>query len=282
MKPTVTFTRSDGQVYAIDDKLLGIVEIEGLGKSATEIFTEKRAVGNGDVVTGKRVPSRAVTIKARSRVNGINRQLREIASSFFSSLYTYDVDFQYEGIEKSAKDCEIKVVDMPTENVNKPFRIAVTVLVPAGYLQGGGMNGQNLNGVRGGFGFPYVSLVDFGMVYGVYLYNKQTTVINDGVAPTYMRADITARGEVENPKLICNGSYIRLVAALEQGDRVEIDTEKRMVLLNGENAITMLDKKSSFHGMEMQVGSNVIGFDADSGDNLLDVSVYWAKKYETM
>lgn len=282
MKPTVTFTRSDGLVFVLDDKMLGITELDGLGSPVIEIFTEKRAVGSGDLVTSKRLASRSITIKAKSRVNGINAQLRAIASSFFSHAYTYDVEFQYDGIVRTATECELKAIDIPTENLYKPFRLTVTVLASTGYLQGGGMNGQNLNEVRGGFGFPYVSLVERGFNYGVFLFSQNAAIINDGAGPTYVRAVMTCRGEVVNPKLTHGDSFVRVIATLSEGDTLIIDTEKRIVTLNGQNAITYVDKASNFQGMTLEVGASDIGFAADSGDNLLDVSVYWAKRYETM
>lgn len=282
MKPTVTFTRSDGLVFTMDDKMLGITELDGLGRPTIEIFTEKRAVGSGDLVTSKRIAGRAITVKTTSRVHGINAQLRSIASSFFSHAYTYDVEFQYDGVIRTATECELKAIDIPTENIHKPFRMVVTVLAPAGYLQGGGMNGQNLNEARGGFGFPYVSLVNRGFHYGVFLFSQRAAVINDGAGPTYVRAVMTCRGEVINPKLTHGDSFVRVVTTLNKGDTLVIDTEKRIVTLNGSNAITYVDKASNFQGMTLEVGASEIGFEADSGDNLLDVSVYWAKRYETM
>lgn len=262
--------------------MLGVTELDGLGEPSIEIFTEKRAVGSGDVVTAKRLASRSVTMKISSRVHGINSQLRDIVSAFFSSQYMYDVEFQYDGIVKKATECELKAIDVPTENVHKPFRMSVTILVPTGYLQGGGMNGQNLNEVRGGFGFPYVSLVERGFNYGVFLFNQNANIINDGAGPTYVRAVMTARGEVVNPRLTHGDSYIRIVTTINKGDTLVIDTERRIVTLNGQNAITYVDKTSNFQGMTLSVGSNQIGFEADSGDSLLDVSVYWAKRYETL
>ena len=282
MKPTVTFTRSDGLVFAMDDKMLGITELDGLGKPVIEIFTEKRAVGSGDLVTSKRLAARLITVRTTSRVHGINAQLRDIASSFFSHLYTYDVEFQYDGIVRKAVECELKAIDIPTENIHKPFKMAVSVLAATGYLQGGGWDGQNMNAVRGGFGFPFVSLVDRGFNYGTFLFSRQAEIVNDGAGPTYVRAVMTFRGEVKNPKLTHNDSYIRIVATLNEGDTLIIDTEKRIVTLNGKNAITLVDKTSNFQGMTLDVGASVVGFEADSGDNLLDVSLYWAKRYEVM
>jgi phage-related protein len=282
MKPTVTFTRSDGLVFVIDDKMLGVTELDGLGKPSIEIFTEKRAVGSGDLVTSKRLSSRSITVKATSRIHDRNSVLREIASSFFSHMYTYDVEFQYDGIVRKATECEIQGIDIPTDNIYKPFKMTVTVMATTGYLQGGGMNGQNLNEVRGGFGFPFVSLVDRGFNYGLFLFNKKAPIFNDGAGPTYVKAVMTCRGEVVNPKLTHGNSYIRIVKTMHEGDELVIDTEKRIVTLNGENVITLVDKRSNFQGMTIEVGNSEIGFDADSGDSLLDVSVYWAKRYETM
>lgn len=282
MKPTITFTRSDGRTFVVDDKMLGITSLDGLGKPSIEIYTEKRAVGSGDVVTAKRLMARSVTIGISSRIHGINAQLREIVSTFFSHLYTYDVEFQYDGIVRNAVECELKAIDVPTQNLHKPFRMTLTLLVPSGYLQGGGMQGQNLNEVRSGFGFPYVSMVDYGFVFGAFLFGKNSTVVNDGVSPTHMRAVMTARGRVVNPKLTHGDYYVRVITTINEGDTLVIDTAKRTVTLNGENIITRVDKTSNFQQMTLQIGANEIGFDADTGDAMLDVSVYWAKQYDVM
>lgn len=282
MKPTVLFTRSDGLEFAIDDRLLGVTELDGLGEPVIEIFTEKSAIGSGDIVTDKRLAKRNITVKTTSRVHGINSQLRLMAASFFSHMYTYDVTFQYDGIVRKAVNCELQAISIPTENIHKPFKMTVTVMTPAGYLEGGGMNGQNLNEVRGGFGFPFVSLVERGFNYGLFLFSKKATITNDGAEATYVRAVLTCRGEVVNPKITHGDSFVRIIKTLNVGDTLVIDTEKRIVTLNGKNVITLVDKASNFQGMKIDIGKSDIGFDADSGDNLLDVSVYWANRYETM
>lgn len=282
MKPYVIFTRSDGRTLRVDDKLLGVNTLEGLGKPAIEIFTEKRAVGNGDVVTGKRVGARQITIRASARVHGQNAAMRKMVSDFFHSNYTYDAEFHYDGVTRTAENCELKASDLPTENIHRNFRFTVTLLCPSGFLTGGGLNGQNLNAVRGGFGFPYVSLVDFGFNYGVFLFQREVDVYNDGAAPTDLRAVMTTRGEVVNPAVYHGDDYVRVLTTLNVGDRLEIDVGNRSVRLNGQNAITLVDRHSNFQGMQLVLGENTIGFGADSGDNLLDVSVYWAKQYETL
>ena len=282
MKPSVVFTRSDGAVLAIDDTLLGLTGLEGIGSAGVEIFSEKRAVGQGDVITGKRVTSRLITVKASARVHGRNAQIRKAVSAFFNSMHTYEAVFHYDGISRTAEACELKAMDMPTGNIYKPLTLTLSLLCPGGYLQGGGLNGQNINEVRGGFGFPYVSLVGYGFNTGVFLFAREVPVQNDGAAPSYLRAVLTCRGPVKNPKLMKDGAFIRILTTLEKGDVLEIDTFQRAIRLNGKNAITLLDRASSFSGMTLEVGKSVIGFEADENDTLLDVSVYWHKQYETL
>ena len=57
----IKFIRDDGLTLNITD-YFKIISIEGLGTITQEIFTEKRAVGDGDIITGTRVSSRTVTI----------------------------------------------------------------------------------------------------------------------------------------------------------------------------------------------------------------------------
>ena len=48
---------------------------------------------------------------------------------------------------------------------------------------------------------------------------------------------------------------------------------------NGENYIGHCDRTSAFDDMALVVGDSEISFDADTGSNLLDVSIYYNKLY---
>lgn len=280
MRPSVSFKRSDGREFAIDGSTFDLLEIDGIGSAKVEIFTEKRAVGDGDIVTSKRVAARTINIKAKNRLGRLNEQLRKVAGAFFNPRYTFDVIVQYMGVTRTASGCEIKAIDMPTKNVHAPLRLNLTMYCPDAYLLGEGLSGQNINSVSNGFGFPFVSLVDVGFNYSVFDFASNISIENDGDSPTYIRAVFTSRGAVQNPKLIKDDSFVRVLTTIDVGDVLEIDTEHNTVTLNGENAIVLVDKLSSFSGMTLDIGDNTIGFAADSSDNLLDVSVYFAKRYQ--
>lgn len=278
------FTRSDGREFRFDDSPMGITKLEGVDAPKLEVFTEKNAIGDGDVVTGKRVASRLIEVAASSRILGMTEQMRKIASAFFNPSFTFDVRIVYGKLSRTARGCELKAIALPTGNISHRFTASVTFLAPNGFLEGDGIYGRDINAVTGRLGWPFVSVVGRGFLYSKFNFSKVIDVNNDGDAPTFIRAVFTATGmdAVENPKLMKDSSYIRILTNLNPGDELEIDTEKRLVRINGENALHLLDKTSSWQGMRMDTGMNTFGFGADNHDNQLAVRIYYAKRYYGM
>ena len=95
----------------------------------------------------------------------------------------------------------------------------------------------------------------------------------------YCKAVFTARGEVVNPKLTAGSGYVRVLATLAAGDVMVVDGRTRSVAINGQNVSAKLDRQSSFDGIVFALGSNTVGFGADVGANLLEVYVYYNKRY---
>lgn len=282
----VYFTRSDGQELRFDDAPMGIVGLEGIDAPKVELFTEKNAIGDGDVVTGKRVASRTIKLEASTRIIGLGQQMRILLAAFFNPTYTFDVRFIYGDLTRTARDCQIKAMEMPTGNIYERFRITMTLLSPNGYLEDGGINGGDINNVLPRLGWPFISIADRnkGFLWGVFEFAKALTFDNDGDAPTYIRAIFKADGEdtIENPTLLHGESFIRVLTTLHPGDELEIDTEKRIVRLNGVNKLNLVSKDSSFAGMKMDVGEQTFGFSADTHEDQLSVRIYYAKRYYSL
>ena len=292
----VLIHRSDGQTFAMDDKPIGLLELKGVDAPAMEVFTEKNAVGDGDTVTGSRVAARDITIRAKSRGGIKNAILRARAVVFFDPQYTYDVDISYDGVTRTARDCRLRAVAIPSGSLYQPLDITATFLCPYGYLDGeGGMDGVDLNSITPRLGWPYVSMMKDGvpgkarsglddapgMLFGVYNYDKTVVIHNRGSAPTWVRGVFTAMGPgtVQNPKLIHGDAFVRVLYTMNPGDVVDIDTEKRIVRINGVNALNKIDKASSFGGMRVDPGYSVIGFDADTNPDQLSARVYFQIRY---
>lgn len=309
-RANVLIHRSDGQTFAIDDKPIGLLELKGVDAPAMEVFTEKNAVGDGDTVTGSRVAARDITIRAKSRGGIKNAILRARAVVFFDPQYTYDVDISYDGVTRTARDCRLRAVAIPSGSLYQPIEITATFLCPYGYLDGeGGMDGVDLNSITPRLGWPYVSMMkdgiayatasndpsvslhstnanggqvsSTGMLFGVYNYDKTVVIHNRGSAPTWVRGVFTAMGPgtVQNPKLIHGDAFVRVLYTMNPGDVVDIDTEKRIVRINGVNALNKIDKASSFGSMRVDPGYSVIGFDADTNPDQLSARVYFQIRY---
>lgn len=281
-RANVLIHRSDGQTFAMDDRPMGLVELEGVDAPAMEVFTEKNAVGDGDTVTGSRVAARDITIRSKSRGGIKNAILRARAVVFFDPQYTYDVDISYDGVTRTARDCRLKAVAIPSGSLYQPLDITATFLCPYGYLDGeGGMDGVDLNSITPRLGWPYVSMENAGSLFGVYNYDKTVVIHNRGSAPTWVRGVFTAMGPgtVQNPKLIHGDAFVRVLYTMNPGDVVDIDTEKRIVRINGVNALNKIDKASSFGSMRVDPGYSVIGFDADTNPDQLSARVYFQIRY---
>lgn len=278
------FTRSDGKEFRFDDLPMGVTSITGVDAPKTEIFTEKSAVGDGDIVTGKRIASRLIEIKAKSRILELNEQMRQIASAFFNPSHTFEARIIYGNMSRTARGCELKAIAMPTGNIYQRFEITMSLLAVNGYLEDDGIYGKDINAVTPRLGWPFVSLVNTGFIFSKFDFSKIIEVNNDGDAPTFVRAVFTATGDdaVENPKLFKDDAFVRIKTLLNPGDVLEINTEKRIVRLNGQNALNLVDRNSSWMGMKMTPGRNTFGFGADAHDNQLSVRIYYARRYYGM
>lgn len=120
-----------------------------------------------------------------------------------------------------------------------------------------------------------------GFIAGAYSFSNVVDFVNDGDVETYLRVVIIANGAVTNPSIIKDDKYVKILDTLKQDDVVEIDFTQRppSVTKNGENIINLSDRKSSFTGMQLDVGINQISYGADDGENNMSVSIYFEKRY---
>lgn len=279
-KIVVAFVRrSDWQVFRIDDAPIGLTGAKGLDTPNVEVFTQKAAVGDGDLVTGQRVGSRTIEFTASVRNVALNDIIRRSATSFFTAGRTYDVHVARYGGQRYAAECRLDSIDVPTENQYNPITIKISMLMPDGYWLSADSYGKNIAGVDPRCGYPFISLSGYGRIYGVYAQAGTVYLENDGDAEAYCRAVFTAQGDVTNPKLLTGNGYVRVLCAMHAGDVLIIDAKSKSVTLNGVNVAMLLDKTSSFSGIVFAIGTNAVGFAADVGSSALAVNVYYNKRY---
>jgi hypothetical protein len=276
---TVKFVRGDGRTFSIDGGALGLTDAGGLDSANVEVFSQKAALGDGDLVTGQRVGSRTLTFTARARHSALGDVLRRAATSFFLASQTYAVHVTRYGARRFAQGCRLDSLDIPTESPQKPLTLKLSFLMPEGYFLSEDEFGRNIAAIEPRCGYPFVSVAGQGRVYGAYAFAQTVVLDNDGDAAAFCKAVFTARGEVINPRLNAGAGFVRVLATLSPQDVMVVDGRTRSVTINSENASAKLDRQSSFAGIAFALGANSIGFSADVGANLLEVYVYYNKRY---
>ena len=143
--------------------------------------------------------------------------------------------------------------------------------------------------VNGMFMFPLVLKDNYrdSLVFGEHKKTTFFNVYNTGHVPTGFKVTFYARGgAVTNPKLIHvrTQEYIKINKELQQGESVIIDTNRgnRSVIgvIENEKSNYFIYKDIGSSWITLQVGKNEMNYSADSGINLLDVTIDFNYRYE--
>ncbi len=279
----INFIRDDGQKFTLggsrsDSAAWGITKVEGLGNAEYEISTEKNAVGDGDTITGCRLPARHIDLTANVKDVKNNRMEREKALTFFNPKYGFKMSVTRGGVSRWIPT-RIEKRQCPDASPSNHVQLELALLCTDPLFYSADDFGKNIAAVTPGFGFPYISPIGKGFNVGIYNFAKLVEVENTGDAETYFTIRIEAFGDVENPKVVKDAAYIRLIDTLQAGDVVEVDMVANKIRKNGQNCIGKTDRTSSFSGMVLDVGDSIISFTADNGDTNMRVILYYYLRY---
>lgn len=171
---------------------------------------------------------------------------------------------------------------------NRSFKyqdFLIDLIAPNPFWQDISENKTDISTETGNFSFPW-GIPPEGTELSIRTISFIANIYNPGDVETSVKIFLRARGTVENP-IITNlntGEYIRVKRNLSEGDTLEINTafgNKRVEIIkaNGEreNAFHYIDYKSKFFSIES--GDTQIKYDADVGNNNLDVSIYYTPRY---
>lgn len=279
---TVKFIRDDNEEFFIDGETWKIPSdgLEGFDYINPLITTHKKAYNDGSFYQSTTVGEKDRTITAVLLNRALNKSMREHLRSFFGVKRVFDVFINYNGVERKFSGY-LYAYKLPTKNIYDFLTLTVTILSPQPYLLSVDEFGQNIGQRYAKFGFPLPSIVNKGFVFSVLKYAQSAILENDGDIYTYPRIVIHANGEITNPKVMINDKYIKYNDILKTNDVLTIDltNDQAQVMLNDTNVIGKTDRRSSFTNFKIEIGSNDFSYDAQTGANLMDVTVYFNKRY---
>jgi len=135
------------------------------------------------------------------------------------------------------------------------------------------------------FKFPF-SIASTGIPFSEYEKNTETNVINDGTIETGMTITFAARGIVNKPKLFnrVTGKFFGLDYEMQAGDVITVNTRK------GKKSVSLLREGVSYNlfnyimdgsiFLNLDVGDNIFVYEAEVGDNYLDIAFIHRNQFE--
>lgn len=279
----IKIVRDDRKVFYLggsyrDDASWGIKEISGIDKIENVIGTTEPAIGDGTEITSEKITERYIDIVASVKNRKNNDIERRNALIFFNPKHSFTLYVENCGVTRWII-AELQRFQCQNKPADRHVSMSIAMLCQDPYFYSVDNYGKNIAAIVGCFGFPYISPFGKGFRTGVFNFAKKVEIENTGDVETYTKIVIEASGMVENPKVIQNGYFIRILDILQNGDIVEIDTVKNTIRKNGINCIGKVDRKSSFSGMVLRIGDNEVSFDADNGDTNMKVMLYYNMRY---
>lgn len=279
MKPTlVRCVRSDEKEFTIGLSDWKITKLEGVDSPNFSLFTDKNAIGDGALLSGKRVDDRDVYVEAKSRFPHKNEELRARALAFFNPKYTYRLHVTYQGITRWISG-ELEGFSVPSGNVYQNMIMKVRFYCSDPYFRSEDNFGKDIASSQRMFGFPYIQTAKIKTVSSAFNFAKLVKITNDGDVETYCMARILFSGQTTNPKIVKDDYFVRVCDTFTSGDILEIDFANATIRKNGVNIIQKIDRGSTFTSMQLDVGTSKIGFAADTGDSNMSVTIYFNKLY---
>lgn len=259
----------------------------GLAGVDNTIYSTNSAQQHGDTFTGLRIKARAISVKGainiRDKAQAI--ELRRKALRILNPELKGTLKYEYRGYTKVI---EVRIDDRPDfyrKKVLLEYEIAFKALNP--FWKNEAETKEEIASWLGAWEFPTEIDEDDAdsMVFG---YREESVIVdcyNAGDVSTGMRIKFTALGVLTKPVLLNveTNEYIQINRTMQAGDVITVNTEygnKGAVLeRNGEtiDCFKDIDVDSTF--MSLGIGDNIYRYDAESGVDNLEVSIYYNPQY---
>lgn len=262
-------------------------DVEGISGVTSVIYSTNSMGQHGDTYVGQRIEARDIDvvghINTRDKVQAL--ELRRRMLKIFNPELSATLVYEYGGF-KRVIDCraygEPKILK---KEVLYEFDLQIECLNP--FWREEEETKEDIASWVAAWHFPCVIEKDStkSMIYG---YRAESVIVdcyNEGDVSTGMRIRFTALGTVSNPILlnVDTEEFIQINATMKTGDVIEINTKygsKGAKLIRDgveTDYFRYIDVDSTF--MQLAIGDNMFRYDAVSGVNSLEVSIFYSKEF---
>lgn len=262
-------------------------DAKGLAGVDSVIYSTNSAQQHGDTFTGQRIEARemeltgAINVKDKAAAIELRRKALRILNPELKGTLKYE----YRGFTKVL---DVRIDDRPDfykKTVLLQYSIAFKALNP--FWRNEAETKEEIASWVGAWEFP--TEIDEessdSMIFG---YREESVIVdcyNAGDVSTGMRIKFMALGILTNPILlnVNTGEFIQINTTMQAGDVITVNTEygnKGAVLERNGATIDCfkdIDVDSTF--MALGIGDNIYRYDAASGVDNLEVSIYYNPQY---
>lgn len=264
-----------------------ITSIEGLGSPENTIHRTKSPYQDGSSVISSNLEDREIVLEGA--IFGLDRtgtlDFRNRLLSLFNPKLPGELIFEIGGAVKKV-DCIPELAPFFPGQMQESYQtFSVQLLCPNPFLLDAAVSKADISTETGNIEFPLEILAE-GLELSIRTISFITNIYNRGDVETPIKVKLKAVGTVINPIIenLDTGEYIRIKRTLLEGETLEINTafgNKRVEIIkpdeSRENVFHYIDYKSTFFGLSS--GDNTIEYDAEIGENNLDVSIYYTPRY---
>lgn len=262
-------------------------DVDGIAGVTNVVYSTNSMGQHGDTFVGQRIEARDIDIlghintRDKQQAYELRRRLLKIFNPELSGTLAYE----YGGF-KRVIGCRIHgEPKIERKSVLIEFDIPLDCLNP--FWREEDEQREDIASWVAAWHFPCVIEKENtkSMIFG---YRAESVIVdcfNEGDVSTGMRVRFTALGTVVNPIIlnVDTEEFIKLNVTMLTGDVIEVNTKygnKGATLTrNGEKTdyFRYVDVDSTF--MQLAIGDNNFRYDADSGVNSMEVSIFYNKEY---
>ena len=290
MTPKFIFTNSKGQsVEFTNDAPLFMKTYHGTGGSPVDIQTQKSPYQDGETLIDTVLEMRPITLEAvilGQSADEVTKYRRKLAQVLNPKLGQGKLRFES---ETGAHEIDVQPNGAPAfpggEARGALYQeCLIELLAPNPFWQDINATKTEIAIWRGAWEFP-LELVEEGIELG---YREPSTIVNvfnRGDVECGIRIQFKALATVENPSLfnVNTREQFKINKVMSAGEVLTVTThfQNKRVELNQNgvisNAFNWIDLQSTF--LQLDVGDNVLKYDADDGLDNLDVSIWHTPQY---
>ncbi len=270
--------------YSFPYLLQGFIGADGTDANVTN----SKGVGqNGSTIINVNLQERPLQILGKIKENDKTTLAKRRAKllQVFNPKVQGWLQYEYGDIKRRIR-CQVEsapTFSMPF-NLFNVLDFIVFLVAPNPYWQNLSSSKAEIAIWRGAFEFP-LEILEEGIEIGFREPSLIVNVLNSGDVECGVRIQFKALATVENPSLfnVNTREYFKINKTMESGEVITVTTgfgDKRVELnKNGviSNAFNWIDFTSTF--LQLDVGDNLLRYDADEGIDNLEVSIWHTPQY---